>query len=43
MVFNVMKDGTEITDITGHVVKVQEAEVVYLLINKINEGRKNED
>lgn len=35
MVYHVMKDGTIKKDITGHVVKIQDAEQVYDLISTI--------
>ena len=36
MVIHYLKDGTRVEDITGHVVRVQEAEVVYNLMDQIN-------
>ena len=43
MVYHVMADGTRKTDITGHVVKIKDAEEVYRLINDIeNRSRKKE-
>lgn len=42
MVKNVLKDGTVLKDITGHVVKVEEADVVYAILDKINERCRKE-
>lgn len=42
MVTHVLKDGTRLDDITGHVVRVQDAEVVYNLMIEINRRRKHE-
>lgn len=39
VIHHVLKDGTRTDDITGHVVKVQDAESVYTLITKINERK----
>lgn len=36
MITHIMKDGTVLEDITGHVVKVEDAEPVYRLLDKIN-------
>ena len=33
MVYHVLKDGTRKTDITGHVVKISDAEALYQLIH----------
>lgn len=38
MVIHILKDGSRVTDITGHVVNVQDAAPVYNLIKKINGG-----
>lgn len=35
MVYHVLRDGTVKTDITGHVVKVEDAEPVYRLLTSI--------
>jgi hypothetical protein len=37
-----MKDGTRLEDITGRVVKITDAEVVYNLMTEINRRAKNE-
>ena len=44
MVIHIMKDGKRLKDITGHIVKMEDAEPLYNLITKINKngGRKNE-
>lgn len=38
MVYHVMKDGTIKKDITGHVVKIKDAEQVYEIIRNIERG-----
>lgn len=35
-VINYLKDGTRVQDMTGHIVKVADAEPVYNLMDKIN-------
>lgn len=40
MVRNILKDGTEISDLTGHVVKQEDAENLYILLDAINNKRK---
>ena len=42
MIKHVLKDGTELHDITGHVVRRQDVKAVYALMDKIN-GRKNHE
>lgn len=42
MVINILKDGTRLDDLTGHVVKIQDAEVVYNLMSEINRRAKHE-
>jgi hypothetical protein len=42
---HILKDGTEVKDVTGHVIKAKEHSVLYEIINRINqneEGQKNE-
>lgn len=39
-VIHVLKDGSEVEDITGHVVRVEDAEPLYKMIRGIN--RKSE-
>jgi hypothetical protein len=36
VVYHVLKDGRRPTDITGHVVRLKDAEPLYQLIHKIN-------
>ena len=43
MIRHHLKDGTVIDDITGHVVKLEDAPTAYALIDKMNEGRANEE
>ena len=37
MIYHILKDGTVLEDITGHVVQVEDAEPVYRLMRAINE------
>lgn len=39
MVVHVLRDGTVLPDITGHVVKVEDAATAYALIRKMNGGK----
>jgi hypothetical protein len=36
---HILKDGTVLTDITGHVVKIEDAKVAYQIMDKLNEER----
>lgn len=36
MVIHILKDGTRLADIAGHIVKVSDAETVYRLMEEIN-------
>lgn len=36
-IIHILKDGTVLTDISGHVVKMEDARSVYTVIDKINE------
>lgn len=38
-IHHVLKDGTRMDDISGHVVRVQDAESVYSLIAKMNQRK----
>ena len=42
MIKHILRDGTVLNDITGHVVKVEDAKTVYVLMDKINDkgGKK---
>ena len=40
MVYHVLKDGTITKDITGHIVKVKDAETLYKYISTIKPGKK---
>ena len=44
MIKHILKDGTEVKDITGHVVKKEDAPMVYDLVERISrkEGKKND-
>lgn len=39
MVIHVLKDGTVLHDITGHVVKKEDAKSIYAILNEINHER----
>lgn len=39
-VYHVLKDGSRLEDISGHVVKVTDADPLYRLIHSINQGQK---
>ena len=43
MVIHILKDGTVLDDITGHVVKKEDAPSVYALIDQMNGERRKED
>lgn len=36
MIIHVLKDGTVLEDLTGHVVKIEDAETLYKLMDSIN-------
>ena len=40
MVRHILKDGTVLADITGHIVKMEDAKATYELMNKINKDRR---
>lgn len=40
MVIHILKDGTVLKDITGHVVRMEDAGPLYHLIDSINRGEK---
>lgn len=42
IVINILRDGTRAGDLTGHVVKISEAEAVYRLMDSINRGLNHE-
>ena len=43
-IIHILKDGTILTDISGHVVKMEDARTVYALMDKMNErkGKKKQ-
>lgn len=42
MVRHILKNGTELKDIKGHIVKIEDAQSVYALIEQINQkGKEN--
>lgn len=42
MIRHILKDGTVLNDISGHIVKVEDAEVAYQIMDKLNEERMEE-
>lgn len=40
MVIHVLKDGTVLDNIEGYIVKVEEAETLYNMLDQINETRR---
>lgn len=42
MVTHVLKDGTVLKDITGHVVKEQDVPEAYILIDRMNDERSKQ-
>ena len=42
MITHILKDGTILTDITGHVVRKEEAEPLYVLLDAINERKAHD-
>ena len=38
MIIHILKDGTRVEDLTGHIVRIRDAEVVYKLMDSINRG-----
>lgn len=43
MVKHVLKNGIELDDITGHIVRKEDAKVLYALIDSINQNRREEN
>lgn len=39
MIIHILKDGTRLEDVSGHIVRIQDAETVYKLMDSINNGR----
>ena len=42
MIHHILKDGTEVTDISGKVIEVKQFEVLYQVVNRINERVNHE-
>lgn len=42
MIRHVLKDGTEVSEITGHVIKADQFEVLYEVINRIGKKVKEQ-
>lgn len=42
MIRHIMKDGTEVADITGYVIKAEKFDVLYKIIDGINERVNHE-
>lgn len=40
MVIHIMKDGTVLKDITGHVVKKEDAPMIYNIVDRMNTKRE---
>lgn len=40
MVIHIMKDGTVLKDITGHVVKKEDAPMIYNIVDQMNRKRE---
>ena len=43
MITHILKNGKVIKDITGHVVKEEDAPTVYALMNSLNERRSSDE
>ena len=41
-VIHILKDGSQVDDIRGHIVKVADAELLYRMIHSINTGKAKE-
>ncbi|WP_458397863.1 BOW99_gp33 family protein [Anaerotignum sp.] len=41
-IHHILKDGTEVPNITGHVIKADEFETLYQVVNRINERTQHE-
>lgn len=39
-VYHILKDGTQVADITGHIVKIEDAEPLYRYLHSINQKRR---
>lgn len=39
MVIHILKDGTRLDDIAGHIVRIRDAETVYKLMDELNKKR----
>ena len=42
MVTHILKDGSRVKDIAGHVVKEKDAPLAYVIIDRINKEQKNQ-
>lgn len=42
VIHHILKDGTAVSDITGHVIKADEFETLYQVVNRINERMNHE-
>ena len=43
MVRHVLKDGKEVKSISGHVIKIDDAQSIYQIIDRINERKRKEN
>ena len=42
MIINVLKNGEVVKDLTGHIVKREEAPEVYAILERVKKGEKND-
>lgn len=42
VIHHLLKDGTEVSDITGHMIKADDFEALYQVVNRINERINHE-
>ena len=42
MITHILRDGTRLKDISGHIIRHDQADAVYMLINQINKDKGNE-
>lgn len=43
MIWHVLKDGTVLEDIQGHVVRMEEAPSIYAILDKVRERKRDKD
>lgn len=42
MITHILRDGTRLKDISGHIIRQDQADAVYRLINQLNKDKDNE-